>query len=514
MERLPVMRRVGSELLGLFTRARDLRTVWKATKAGNTAYLAGTAHFFHYEFRKFLRNLVSRGATVLLEGPLDDAAMRRVVESGSTKQPGSSLSEALDTATVLKVNAEFGAPAPAFTMHPLYDEIFGRDPGSQLCIPVQGLKPWMGFFRIWTHYLRQHGWTYRMDPDALRAASDLGRPVHFLETIEEQIAAPDFWNQPNQRLLRERKRLEQVLSDDVQVMRMTGDLDTLFELFREGEDVSADIELEMEKLAERTAALETEMLLSGENDFRSAIVTIHPGAGGTESQDWAEMLLRMYMRWAERRGYKTELLEHQPGEGAGIKGATITLEGPYAYGYSKAEQGVHRLVRISPFDANARRQTSFASVLVVPDIEDEIEIEVRDEDLRIDTYRSSGAGGQHVNKTDSAVRITHVPTGIVVQCQNERSQLSNRQTAMRILRSRLAEFELEKREAELARERGVRPDTGFGGEAIRSYVLHPYQLVKDHRTDVEEGNAQGVLDGKLDEFIRAYLLKTAAVDGA
>ena len=250
--------------------------------------------------------------------------------------------------------------------------------------------------------------------------------------------------------------------------------------------------------------LELQQLLGGEHDTGNAIIEIHPGAGGLEAQDWAEMLLRMYMRWAERRGYKAELLEHQPGEGAGIKGATITLEGPYAYGYSKAEQGVHRLVRISPFDANARRQTSFASVLVVPDIEDEIEIEIRDEDLRIDTYRSSGAGGQHVNKTDSAVRLTHLASGIVVACQNERSQHKNKAMAMKILKGRLYELEQRKQQEKMEQITGTKSDIGFGHQ-IRSYVLHPYRMVKDHRTNTEVGNADGVLDGDLDPFIDAYL---------
>jgi peptide chain release factor 2 len=239
------------------------------------------------------------------------------------------------------------------------------------------------------------------------------------------------------------------------------------------------------------------------------VVTVNAGAGGTDSQDWAEILLRMYLRWAERRAFKAELVEASPGEEAGLKSAAITVSGENAYGTLKAERGVHRLVRLSPFDSAHRRQTSFAQVIVAPLVGEEAEVEVADEDLRIDTYRASGAGGQHVNKTDSAVRITHIPTGIVVQCQNERSQLSNRQTAMRILKSRLAEHELERREAELARERGELVDTGFGSQ-IRSYVLHPYQLVKDHRTGVEEGNAQAVLDGRLDEFVRAYLLAKAA----
>ena len=240
-----------------------------------------------------------------------------------------------------------------------------------------------------------------------------------------------------------------------------------------------------------------------------AILEIHAGTGGTDAQDWAEMLLRMYQRWLSDRGFAVELLEASPGEEAGLKSTTMSVRGENAYGVVKAERGVHRLVRLSPFDASHRRHTAFAQVVVAPLLEDEGAIELDETDLRIDTYRSSGAGGQHVNKTDSAVRITHIPTGIVVQCQNERSQTSNKQTALKILRSRLAELEEEKREAELARERGAAQDIGFGSQ-IRSYVLHPYQLVKDHRTDHEVGNAQSVLDGALDGFVHAYLLAKAA----
>ena len=250
-------------------------------------------------------------------------------------------------------------------------------------------------------------------------------------------------------------------------------------------------------------------MLGGEHDAGNAIVTIHPGAGGTEAQDWAEMLLRMYLRWAERKGFKAEVVDLQPGEGAGIKNATFTVEGPYAYGYLSAEGGVHRLVRISPFDANARRQTSFASVFIYPEVEDEIEIEIRDEDLRVDTYRSSGAGGQHVNKTDSAVRLTHLPTNIVVACQNERSQHKNKAMAMKILRARLYELEQEKQQEKLAQLTKGKKEIGFGSQ-IRSYVLHPYRMVKDHRTDVEIGNADAVLDGDIDRFIEAYLLSKIA----
>jgi peptide chain release factor 2 len=249
--------------------------------------------------------------------------------------------------------------------------------------------------------------------------------------------------------------------------------------------------------------------LSGEHDAGNAILTIHSGAGGTESQDWAEMLLRMYLRWTERRGYHTEMVDYQPGEGAGIKSATMTVEGRYAYGYLHAEAGVHRLVRISPFDSNARRHTSFASVFVFPEIDDEIEVEINDVDLRIDTYRSSGAGGQHVNKTDSAVRLTHLPTGIVVACQNERSQHKNKAMAMKILRARLYELEQQKREESLAEFSKAKKDIAWGSQ-IRSYVLHPYRMVKDHRTGKEVGNADGVLDGDLDGFIEAYLQQAAA----
>ena len=262
--------------------------------------------------------------------------------------------------------------------------------------------------------------------------------------------------------------------------------------------------LERDFARERTA-----LLFSGEHDDSSAILTISAGAGGTEATDWAEMLLRMYLRWTADRGFQTELVEASPGEEAGLKSATLTVRGENAYGLFKAERGVHRLVRLSPFDSAHRRHTAFAQVVVAPLLPESEDIEIDESELRIDTYRASGAGGQHVNKTDSAVRVTHLPTGIVVQCQNERSQTSNKQTAMRILRSRLAELREEEREAELARERGGKVDVGFGSQ-IRSYVLHPYQMVKDHRTEHETGNAQGVLDGALDGFVQAYLLARAA----
>jgi peptide chain release factor 2 len=262
------------------------------------------------------------------------------------------------------------------------------------------------------------------------------------------------------------------------------------------------------KVAEVTQGMaETELaqILGGADDRRNAIVTLHPGAGGTEAQDWAEILLRMYLRWADRRGYRKEILEYQPGEEAGLKNVTFNVEGDYAYGYLKAEAGIHRLVRISPFDANSRRHTSFASVFVYPEVDDTIKVEVDEADLRVDTYRSSGAGGQHVNKTDSAVRLTHLPTGIVVACQNERSQHKNRAMAMKILRSRLYELELEKQKEKMDTLHKTKKDNAWGSQ-IRSYVLHPYRLVKDHRTNIEIGNADAVLDGDIDPFIQAYLL--------
>ena len=293
--------------------------------------------------------------------------------------------------------------------------------------------------------------------------------------------------------------------------RLAGEADDLGELLGLASDDGEldEVEHGVWALKAELDRLQEDALFSGEYDAGDAVVSIHAGTGGTDAQDWAEILLRMYLRWAADRGFATELVEASPGEEAGLKSATFTVHGENAYGILKAERGVHRLVRLSPFDQAHRRHTSFAQVIVSPLVPEDFGVELDEADLRIDTYRASGAGGQHVNKTDSAVRITHLPTGIVVQCQNERSQLSNRQTAIRILKSRLAEYEEEKREAELARERGVVLDTGFGSQ-IRSYVLHPYQLVKDHRTEVEEGNAQGVLDGKLDEFIRAYLLAKAA----
>jgi peptide chain release factor 2 len=337
------------------------------------------------------------------------------------------------------------------------------------------------------------------DPDALaeRAAE-----------LEKQMGEPGFWDDQQRaagistehsrvtRRLERYERLRREYEDAKELLAMDGDM-------------AAEISSSLEPLRSELERLQEDALFTGEYDAGDAVVTVHSGTGGTDAQDWAEIMLRMYLRWAADRAFQTELLEASPGEEAGLKSATFTVAGENAYGTLKAERGVHRLVRLSPFDQAHRRHTSFAQVIVSPLLSDDVGVEINDEDLRIDTYRASGAGGQHVNKTDSAVRITHLPTGIVVQCQNERSQSSNKQTAMRLLKSRLVERAVEEREAELARERGKAQEIGFGSQ-IRSYVLHPYQLVKDHRTDHEAGNAQGVLDGDLDGFIHAYLLAKAA----
>ena len=272
------------------------------------------------------------------------------------------------------------------------------------------------------------------------------------------------------------------------------------------EDALAEAAAKVASVGKEMAETELKQLLGGPDDRRNAIVNLHPGAGGTEAQDWAEILLRMYLRWCDRRGYRKEILEYQPGEEAGVKSVTFLVEGDYAYGYLKVEAGIHRLVRISPFDANSRRHTSFASVFVYPEVDDDIKIEINEADLRVDTYRSSGAGGQHVNKTDSAVRLTHLPTGIVVACQNERSQHKNRAMAMKILKSRLYELEVEKQKEKMESYHKTKKDIAWGSQ-IRSYVLAPYRMVKDHRTNVEVGNADAVLDGDLDQFIQAYLMQ-------
>jgi len=321
------------------------------------------------------------------------------------------------------------------------------------------------------------------------------------------MGAPGFWDDQATatRISTEHSRLTRKLQ---RYEGLRSEYEDAAEFLALGEDEAAIAEM-VRSLERELERVREDALFDGQYDAGDAILEIHAGTGGTDAQDWADMLLRMYLRWASDRRFETEVLEASPGEEAGLKSTTVAVKGENAYGTLKAERGVHRLVRLSPFDSAHRRHTAFAQVVVAPLLPDDDEIEIDDSDLRIDTYRSSGAGGQHVNKTDSAVRITHLPSGIVVQCQNERSQTSNKATAMRILRSRLAELEEEKREAELARERGAAQDIGFGSQ-IRSYVLHPYQLVKDHRTDFEVGNTQAVLDGGLDGFVRAYLLAKAA----
>ncbi|HET7749499.1 MAG TPA: peptide chain release factor 2 [Terriglobales bacterium] len=340
----------------------------------------------------------------------------------------------------------------------------------------------------------------------LREYLDADRLRQQLSEIEKKASDPKLWSNPqeSQRVMRERKRLEDVLATESDLARRSDDIVAYLELAREGENVAADLKREIAALRETVDRIETETLLSGENDARNAIVTIHPGAGGTESQDWAEMLLRMYLRWGERHGFETVLNDYQPGDEAGIKSATFSVNGQYAYGLLTSEIGVHRLVRISPFDQAKRRHTSFASVFVSPEIDESIEIVIKPEDLRVDTYRSSGKGGQHVNTTDSAVRITHNPTGIVVSCQNERSQHKNRERAMSILRSKLYEHELEKKREVSRKLEESKLDIDFGSQ-IRSYVLAPYRLIKDHRTKEEVGDVDRVLDGDIDPFIRAYL---------
>jgi peptide chain release factor 2 len=328
-----------------------------------------------------------------------------------------------------------------------------------------------------------------------------------LEKIEAQLAQPDFWSRPEagREVLQRRARLQAQIETGRQLHSDLSDAETLVDLGREGEPVEGDLRQAVEALERRVEQVEVQHLLSGEHDFSNAFLDVHAGAGGTEAQDWAEMLLRMYLRWADRRGLRTELIGVQQGEEAGIKSATVRVEGAYAYGYLRAENGVHRLVRISPFDANSRRHTSFASVYAYPEVDDRIDIKIEDKDLRVDTYRSSGAGGQHVNVTDSAVRITHLPTGIVVQCQNERSQHRNREMAMRVLRARLYEQEVEKRDKEREKEEGLKRDIDFGSQ-IRSYVLQPYQRVKDLRTGHETGDVNAVLDGDLDPLIKSFLV--------
>jgi peptide chain release factor 2 len=310
-------------------------------------------------------------------------------------------------------------------------------------------------------------------------------------------------------VLQRRRRLEQDRNLSVSLKKRSDDLAVLVEWAQAGEAVDAEFYQALETFDQEVQAGEIKKMLGGEHDRKNAILSIHPGAGGTESQDWAEMLLRMYLRWAERRGFKREVIDYQPGEEAGLKSVTVTVTGEYAYGLLAAEAGVHRLVRISPFDQAARRHTSFASVHLWPELPEDVDIEIDDKDLRIDTYRSSGAGGQHVNVTDSAVRLTHLPTGIVVSCQNERSQHRNRDSAMKVLKARLYDLKMKENQAKLEQISGVKKDIAFGHQ-IRSYVLHPYRLVKDHRTKEQVGDPDRVLDGDIDMFIKSYLMKKSS----
>ena len=328
-----------------------------------------------------------------------------------------------------------------------------------------------------------------------------------LEKLEEEIAAPNFWNEQEkaQKTVQLRSRLERQINRQESFVTGISDAEVLFEFAETDESSISELNDLISRLEKEVADAETEMLLSGETDANNAICSIQSGAGGTDAQDWAQMLLRMYLRWAEKRGFKVEILDEQSGSEAGIKSATFRVEGEYAYGLLACEAGVHRLVRISPFNSGGSRETSFASLFVSPEIDENIEVDIQDKDLRVDTYRSTGAGGQHVNTTDSAVRITHLPTGIVVTCQNQRSQIQNRAVAMQVLRSKLYELELEKRKAETAELEANKQDISFGSQ-IRNYTLQPYRLVKDTRTKYEESDVEYVLDGNIDEFIKEFLL--------
>ncbi len=330
-----------------------------------------------------------------------------------------------------------------------------------------------------------------------------------IKELEALSLREDFWNDQEKArdILKKKTRLDHIVGHWKGLKGSVDDLDELYELAaaEEDEETLTEVGRDLEKLTTAVRTEELKMMLGSEQDPMDAIMSIHAGAGGTEAQDWAEMLLRMYLRWAERRGFKTTIIDLLPGDEAGVKNVSLTIEGEYAYGYAKAEIGIHRLVRISPFDAGARRHTSFASVFVYPEVDEEIVVEIDEKDLRIDTYRSTGAGGQHVNKTDSAVRLTHLPTGIVVQCQNERSQHKNKAMAMKYLKSRLYELKLQEQNAKLDEVNKSKKEIAWGSQ-IRSYVLHPYKMIKDHRTNLEVGNATRVLDGDIDDFIEAYLL--------
>jgi len=324
--------------------------------------------------------------------------------------------------------------------------------------------------------------------------------------VEEKMAEPGFWDNRTGAVetSREQSEIQRKLDMAEEVEKAYGEISTLMELREEGEDVEEEVRNFVDTWEDQIRKLEINIKLNSPDDQRNAIVSIHPGAGGTESQDWASILMRMYLRWAELNGYATSLMDYLDGEEAGIKSVTFSVEGPYAFGYLKGEAGVHRLVRISPFDAAKRRHTSFAAVDVYPEVDDSIEIVINEKELRIDTFRSSGRGGQHVNTTDSAVRITHLPTNIVVSCQNERSQIKNREVAMKVLKSRLYDLERQKQEEDRQKKEDLKMGINFGSQ-IRSYVLHPYQMIKDHRTDCEVGNTQAVLDGEITPFIEAYL---------
>jgi peptide chain release factor 2 len=319
---------------------------------------------------------------------------------------------------------------------------------------------------------------------------------------------PDFWNDQEkaQTVISEANALKDQVNEFNELNESYENLELTYELVKEenDEELRTELEEELQQLSGRLSQFELQLLLSEEYDKNNAILELHPGAGGTESQDWGSMLLRMYTRWAEKKGFKVETLDYLPGDEAGIKSVTLAIKGHNAYGYLKAEKGVHRLVRISPFDASGRRHTSFVSCEVMPEFNEEIQVEVRTEDLKIDTYRATGAGGQHINTTDSAVRITHIPTGVVVTCQSERSQIKNREAAMKMLKAKLYQREIERQEQELLEIRGEQKEIGWGSQ-IRSYVFHPYSMVKDHRTSTESGNVQAVMDGDLDQFINAYL---------
>jgi peptide chain release factor 2 len=341
------------------------------------------------------------------------------------------------------------------------------------------------------------------------AIFDLDRKIGELKELEKETQDGDFWQDQNKAkaVMQQKDRLERTISSYDKLAEQFRNSKELYELalLEEDQETIAEVVKDIQAIEKKYDALELQTLLHDKDDERNAILTIHPGAGGTESQDWAEMLMRMYLRWTEQQNMKSLVLDFQEGDGAGIKNATINISGENVFGYLKAEAGVHRLVRISPFDSNARRHTSFASVFVVPEIDSDIEIEINPSELRIDTYRASGAGGQHVNTTDSAVRITHLPTGIVTQCQNERSQHQNKETAMKILRARLYHKKIEEEKAALDAKSGEKKEIGWGSQ-IRSYVFHPYNMVKDHRTGVETSNVNAVMDGNLDAFIHAYLV--------